>query len=183
MSTYCTIVDLVERFSPDEVLARGWPMERYRYAGEVSDAGTWAASSPAPAPDDVVWDGAAFQRAELRLPVALSVARIDLAIADATRRIDASLAARYTLPLDASDAADLTREAADMARYALYDDAPTETVRKRYEDAVARLARLADGREILPGTAGAGGASALAVGDAELGTVPPGPWTAPGGYL
>lgn len=186
-SPYCTVADLVERFGGDEILGRGWPTEMYRYAGAVAGiagARTWAAASPVPDAGDVVWDGSAFQRPDPDDPTgiaALDAARIELALTDATRQIDASLAVRYMLPVSSAAAGDVGRECADIARYALYDDAPTQTVRQRYEDATARLVRLAKGTEVLPDSspdAGGrgGGTSPLAAGVAEMGAVPDGPW-------
>ena len=66
------------------------------------------------------------------------------AIADAEAEIDGYLAARYQLPL-ASVPAVLGRLTCDMARYYLYADRFTESVRKRYEDAVRLLKAMASG--------------------------------------
>lgn len=69
---------------------------------------------------------------------------LDLVRQDASAEIDSYLASRYPLPL-ASVPPVLTRLACDLARYYLYDDAATEQVRKRYEDAQALLKKLATG--------------------------------------
>lgn len=82
--------------------------------------------------------------------VAIDSVVVGLALADADAEIDSYLATRYALPL-ASVPADLARIAADIARYRLYDDRPTETVRKRYEDGVRDLKALAKGDKTLSG--------------------------------
>lgn len=66
------------------------------------------------------------------------------ALADADAEVNSYLAVRYALPLAGVPTA-LARVAADVARYRLYDDGVPETVRKRYEDAVALLKRMASG--------------------------------------
>lgn len=66
------------------------------------------------------------------------------ALADADAEVNSYLAVRYALPLAGVPTA-LARVAADIARYRLYDDGVPETVRKRYEDAVALLKRMASG--------------------------------------
>ncbi len=66
------------------------------------------------------------------------------ALADADAEIDGYLAGRYALPL-ASVPPRLTRLAADIARYYLYDNRASEEVRTRYEDAIKYLLALAKG--------------------------------------
>lgn len=67
------------------------------------------------------------------------------AIDDASSEIDSYLAGRYALPLATIPTA-LTRIACSMARYHLYDDAATEAVRQRYEDAVKFLRSVGTGQ-------------------------------------
>lgn len=57
------------------------------------------------------------------------------ALDDADAEINAYLASRYTLPL-ASVPPVLTRFAADVARYQLYDTRATEQVKARYDAAI-----------------------------------------------
>ena len=71
---------------------------------------------------------------------------IDRAIADADAEIDGYVGSRYTLPLPLPTPPVLVPIAGDIARYRLYDDAVPEVVRKRYEDAIARLRDIAAGR-------------------------------------
>lgn len=74
----------------------------------------------------------------------MDVQVLDRALADADAEVHGYLAVRYALPLVGVPTA-LARVAADIARYRLYDDGVPETVRKRYEDAVALLKRIANG--------------------------------------
>lgn len=69
---------------------------------------------------------------------------VERALADAAAEIDGYVGARYRLPFDPVPPL-LTRIACDIARYRLYDDASSDEVRRRYEDAVKLLARIADG--------------------------------------
>lgn len=70
----------------------------------------------------------------------------DLALADATAEIDTYVGVRHRLPL-ASVPEVLARLCCDIALYRLSVDAGshTEEKRKRYEDAVALLRRIASG--------------------------------------
>lgn len=65
------------------------------------------------------------------------------AIQDATEEINGHIGDRYPLPLP-NVPSNLKRMACDIARYRLYFEQPTEEVRKRYEDAIAFLKRVAD---------------------------------------
>lgn len=75
------------------------------------------------------------------------------AVADADAMIDGYLATRYALPLEAVPVM-VAGWAADIARYRLWDEQAPEEVRRRYEDAIARLRDLAAGRIDLPPSAG-----------------------------
>lgn len=69
---------------------------------------------------------------------------VAVALSDADHEVDSYLYLRYDLPLSPVPPL-LVRLGADIARYRLYDDAVSDEVRNRYEDAVALLKRLADG--------------------------------------
>ena len=69
---------------------------------------------------------------------------LDQAIADAAAEIDAHLAFRYELPLTEVPAA-LTRIACEITRYQLYDDAPLDAVKDRYDNALRFLRSVAKG--------------------------------------
>ena len=75
---------------------------------------------------------------------------IERALEDASAEIDTYLAAKYDLPL-AETPAVLTRLAADIAVYRLAAEADraTDERRRRYEDAVALLKRIAKGEASL----------------------------------
>ncbi|THF60908.1 gp436 family protein [Pseudothauera rhizosphaerae] len=84
----------------------------------------------------------------------IDVERVQGAIGEAVAEIDGYVGTRYPLPLTPVPAL-LGRLAGDIARYRLYDDASSEEVRKRYEDAVRLLRGIADGQVSLgerPGT-------------------------------
>ena len=70
---------------------------------------------------------------------------VDDAIQDATEEINGHIGGRYSLPLP-NVPSNLKRMACDIARYRLYFQQPTEEVRKRYEDAIAFLKRVADNK-------------------------------------
>ena len=70
---------------------------------------------------------------------------VDDAIQDATEEINGHIGGRYPLPLP-NVSSNLKRMACDIARYRLYFEQPTEEVRKRYEDAIAFLKRVADNK-------------------------------------
>lgn len=76
-------------------------------------------------------------------------------IADAAAEIDGYLGGRYQLPLAVTPPI-LTVYACDMTRYRLYDDAATEQVEKRYQDAIKFLRFAADGKVQLGPTADGG---------------------------
>lgn len=85
------------------------------------------------------------------------------AITDAGAEIDGYIASRYPVPSNPAPAI-LTLYCGDIVRYRLYDDAATEEVRRRYEDAVKFMRLVADGKVRL-------GADAPAtVGGAEMAT-------------
>ncbi len=66
------------------------------------------------------------------------------ALEDADGAINGYLKAKYALPLDPVPLV-LTRTAADIARYYLYEDRVTEIVEKRYQEAIRFLKGVADG--------------------------------------
>ena len=83
---------------------------------------------------------------------------VALALSAAGNEIDGYVAAQYAVPL-ATVPALLVNLAADIARYRLYKDAPTDQARKRYEDAVKTLTNISKGIIKLP-IEGASGSSA-----------------------
>ena len=87
------------------------------------------------------------------------------AINDAAAEIDGYLGGRYRMPL-ATTPPILTVYACDMTRYRLYDDAATEQVEKRYQDAIKFLRLAAEGKvQIGPA---ADGSKPTAAGGAQM---------------
>ena len=98
-------------------------------------------------------------------------ARIEAALLSASGEMDTYLGTRYALPLAGASAAlseELGRIACDIARYRLWADHASEEVRRRYDDAIRWLTRVAEGKLVLaltdpaPGATPAASASAAA---------------------
>lgn len=70
------------------------------------------------------------------------------ALADANAQVEAYLGGRFDLPLDETPPV-LVRITCDLARYGLYDDAMTDTIRQRQQDALRFLEALAAGKVLL----------------------------------
>ena len=90
---------------------------------------------------------------------------LNRAIADADAEIDGYLGGRYALPL-AIVPVSLGRIAADVTRYYLYEDAATDHVRQRYEDAVRFMRAVGEGKVSLG--IDASGATAQQAGGASM---------------
>src|ERR1019366_454403 len=73
---------------------------------------------------------------------------LNSALADADAEINTYLVGRYTLPL-ASVSPILTRFAADIARYQLFDTRASDQVLQRYKDAIAFFKQIAAGNASL----------------------------------
>lgn len=71
------------------------------------------------------------------------------AIDVAVNSVNSYISVRYQLPLPFVSV-DLQRACAIIARYYLYKDKPTETVRRDYEDVVVWLKDIASGKAVLP---------------------------------
>jgi len=78
----------------------------------------------------------------------------EAALEDATALIDSHLVGRYTLPLDPVPAV-IVRLACAIARYHLYDEAPSQKVAEEYQAALSALQKIASGDLVLVQTAGA----------------------------
>lgn len=92
------------------------------------------------------------QRTDRVAGLAIDATVLARALSDADAEVNGYLATRYSLPLPSTPAV-LVRMACDLARYRLYDDGVPETVRVRYQDAVALLKRMASGEVQLAGIA------------------------------
>ena len=77
---------------------------------------------------------------------------VQRAIEDAESLIDGFLASRYQLPLSAVPKS-LTPIACNIARYQLYDEQTTDTVERRYKDAMNFLKAVSKGEVVLGVTA------------------------------
>jgi phage gp36-like protein len=73
---------------------------------------------------------------------------LNSALADADAEINTYLVGRYTLPL-ASVSPILTRFAADIARYQLFDTRASDQVIQRYKDAIAFFKQITAGNASL----------------------------------
>lgn len=73
---------------------------------------------------------------------------LDAAIGDACEAVDSYVAVRYSLPL-AVVPISLKRACAVIARYYLYKDKPTDSVRRDYEDIIRWLEQIASGKAVL----------------------------------
>lgn len=75
---------------------------------------------------------------------------VSAAITDASGEIDSYLGGRYATPITGTVPHQIKNACLDIARYRLYDDHPTETVRQRYVDALAWLKLVMMGHIPLP---------------------------------
>ena len=75
---------------------------------------------------------------------------VNAALTDASGEIDSYLGGRYAIPITGTIPARIKAICLDIARFRLYDDHPTETVRQRYEDAVSWLKLAGMGHVVLP---------------------------------
>jgi phage gp36-like protein len=82
----------------------------------------------------------------------IDLAAVDRAIARADREINRHLAVRNDLPLASDDVVDL---ACDIARYYLYDNSAPDHVKKRFDDAIKTLEKMAKRALAVVDTAGA----------------------------
>lgn len=79
---------------------------------------------------------------------AIDAAVVARALADADAEINGYLSTRYTLPLSPVPAV-LEKLACDIARYQLFENAVTEIVKERYENAIRFLKDVAAGKVTL----------------------------------
>jgi phage gp36-like protein len=100
-----------------------------------------------------------FGEAEIgQLLTRLSTGNVPATIAgrfldDASAEIDSYLAVSYAVPVSPAPQS-LRAVCCDIARYRMFDDMASETVRQRYDDACKWLGKLAAGKAILLTDAG-----------------------------
>lgn len=78
----------------------------------------------------------------------VDTARLALELESASGQMDVYLGARHALPLSditQGQTNDLTRICCDIARYRLWNDAASDEVRLRYQDAIKTLEMIAKG--------------------------------------
>lgn len=129
--SYATATDLLVRFDTDEIAQR-------------SDRGV-----PRRVTDDMLRIAAAGGdlsgfTPEEREAIARAMEKVGRALGDARNTIDSYIAGRYVLPLSPIPQI-LTRIACELARYYLYDDQLTDTVKQRYDANIKFLSGVASG--------------------------------------
>ena len=129
---YASAQDLIDRFDAQELAQLAVPKEHVSIDAALLKLSVQSSNRAAYKPDEIKAADAAL-------------VKINRALGDATSEIDAWLQGRYTLPL-ASPSAMIKLKCADIARYLLHDDHPTEQVRQRYDDAIRYLNKVANGQ-------------------------------------
>lgn len=146
MSQYATLRELIERTDGEEVVQRGLPSLRASYRLAVATVPDLVGSIADPRPDDVALveaDGLLYLYSGESWS-AIATPKITQALQDASALADDYLRARYTLPL-AGLPRTLVLNVCDIARYYLYDDAATDAVTARYNQALTWLKNVASG--------------------------------------
>ncbi len=139
--SYATAIELLDRFSAEEIaqrvdrsIPRLVSAELLRAAANAEDLSAYTAAEQSAA--------------------SAALAVIAQALTDAASTIDGYLAGRQSVPL-ASPPVVIKRLACDMARYFIYDDQVTEVIQKRHDAALAFFREVAAGRVSLGADLGA----------------------------
>jgi phage gp36-like protein len=132
---YATPLDLLQRYTADELALRTDKSCPRRVTGDLLQAAATGGDLSAWPPEDIAAANGC-------------VALIELAIEDAASEIDAYLASRYTVPIVPTPPV-IRRFTCDLARYNLYDDQVTEVVQRRHDDILKALRDIADGTSSL----------------------------------
>lgn len=108
--------------------------------------------------------------ADRNLDGEIDVDVVTAALDDAAALIDAHISARYALPLPGPVPALLRGAAVDIAHYRLANrpGQATDDMRRRHDDALALLKRIAEGKAELPGLPAAAGGGDDAAGPAAI---------------
>lgn len=143
---YSSIPDLASRYTTSE-LAQLALAPAQHYVGDAPAAADLTTVFADAVENDAAWaqSEGAFYEFDGAAWAALTISKLNDAIADATAEIDGYLSGRYGLPLSNPPAA-LTRVCSDIARYYLYDDAAPEQVQTRYDNAIAYLRDVGMGK-------------------------------------
>jgi phage gp36-like protein len=150
---YATATQLLTRFSANEIAQRADRGElRLVTAQLMIDAAAGASL-------------AAYSAGE-QAAAALALTVVQRAVNDAQNTIDSHIGGRYPLPI-APVPEILERLSCDLARFYLYDDQVTETIQKRFDDAMKLLRDVRDGKSQL-GPNGTTGQQPVSNSGAEL---------------
>ncbi|MFY3200105.1 gp436 family protein [Achromobacter xylosoxidans] len=129
--SYATATELLIRFDSDEIAQRADRMVPRLVTDEMLRIAAAGGDLSGFAPEE-------------RAAIARAMEKVDRALADARNTIDSYIAGRYTLPLSSVPQV-LIRIACELARYYLYDDQFTETVKQRYDANIKFLVGVASG--------------------------------------
>lgn len=132
MQKYASTEDLFERFDAQELAQLAVPKEHVSIEADLLKLTVTKGNR------------SRYKAAEQKAADAALV-KINRALADATSEINAHLQGRYQLPL-VTPPEMIKLKCADIARYLLHDDHPTEQVKQRYEDAMRYLNKVANGQ-------------------------------------
>jgi phage gp36-like protein len=150
---YATATQLLTRFSANEIAQRADRGEvRLVTAQLMTDAAAGTSLAGYTAGEQAA------------APKALAV--VQRALDDARNTIDSHIGGRYPLPI-APVPEILERLSCDLARFYLYDDQVTETIQKRFDDAMKLLRDVRDGKSQL-GPNGTTGQQPVSNSGAEL---------------
>ena len=117
--SYATTTELLIRFDSDEIAQRADRLVPRLVTDEMLRIAAAGGDLSGFTPEE-------------RAAIARAMEKVDRALADARNTIDSYIAGRYTLPLSTVPQV-LTRIACELARYYLYDDQITDTVKQRYD--------------------------------------------------
>lgn len=132
MGSYIGVTDLLERYGTKEIIKRTDRTMPHKVTPELMEA--------AAAGEDLsAWTP------EQQEAVADAIRLAEIAASDATDLINGYIASRYMLPL-ATVPGVLIRLCSEVARYNLYDDAPTKEIQERNSATLKTLRDMADGR-------------------------------------
>ena len=150
---YATATQLLTRFSANEIAQR-------------ADRGGVRLVAAQLLADAAAGVSLAAYTADQQAAAAQALVVTQRALDDARNTIDSHIGGRYPLPIEPVPEI-LERVACDLARFYLYDDQVTETLQKRFDDAMKLLRDVRDGKSQL-GPNGTTGEEPVSNAGAEL---------------
>lgn len=150
---YATATQLLTRFSANEIAQR-------------ADRGDTRLVTAQLMIDVAAGASLAGYTADEQASAVAALAAVDRALDDARNTIDSHIGGRYPLPI-APVPEILERVACDLARFYLYDDQVTETIQKRFDEAMKLLRDVQGGKAQL-GPSGATGQEPVSNAGAEI---------------